>query len=86
MGPPRDLAGLAPLSVPPVQWTVPLPLPGQRISTREWLMREFMERAFDATRRGSHAVAGAWRDAAKVADAVLSAADAAGVDIDLTRC
>ena len=85
---PRDLSGvasgLAPLSEPPQGWTVPLPLPGQRITGRGWLKHEYMGRAIDATRRGSPAIADGWRQAAKVADVVLGW-EPGDVDIDPTR-
>lgn len=86
--PPRDLAGissgLAPLSEAPTTWTVPLPLPGQRISSREWLMREYRGRMADAALRGNYVAADVWSLAAQVADLVLSA-DPGSVDFDPTR-
>lgn len=85
--PPRDLAGvasgLAPLSVTPSQWTVPLPLPGQRITPREWLVREYRGRMADAALRGNHVAADAWRVAALIADLVLTA-EPGSVDFDPT--
>lgn len=85
--PPRDLSatasGLAPLSVTPSQWTVPLPLPGQRITHREWLVREYRGRMADAALRGNYVAADAWRVAALIADLVL-AAEPGSVDIDPT--
>lgn len=85
--PPRDLSaaasGLAPLCVTPSQWTVPLPLPGQRITHREWLVREYRGRMADAALRGNYVAADAWRVAALIADLVL-AAEPGSVDIDPT--
>lgn len=83
----RDLtdvaSGLAPLHVAPDRWTVPWPLPGQRIDAREWLVREFKAREDYWRRRINPRAADAWKEAAEIVDLVLSIAPNE-VDFDVT--